>query len=273
MTYRRVKRLKRQGIAPTLLEILVGNDPASQMYLKLKHRRADRLGINSIVKSLPGSISRQQLLDLLTRANQNSRVNGIVVQSPLPVKFDEGRIDRLIDPRKDADGVNPLNLGRLWSDDQGFYPVGCTPKGIMTIFRFKRIPLAGRRVVIIGRSRIVGRPLAGLLTNAGALVTILNHTAVPLRKYTKRADVVITATGKINLLTATDVKRGATVIDVGENPTPDGRLVGDADFSSVAQRAGQITPVPGGVGPVTVATLMRQVVELTQWSLDRNGQR
>lgn len=271
MTRQRVKRLKQQGIIPTLLEILVGNDPASRMYLRLKHHKAKRLGIHSIIKSLPSSISRQRLLSLLITANQDPKINGIVIQSPLPTRFDEQKINYLVNPQKDADGVNPLNLGRLWSNDQGFYPVSCTPKGIMKILRLQRIQLFGSRIVIIGRSRIVGRPLAGLLTNAGALVTILNHSAVPLQNYTRQADVVITAAGKIDLLNADDVKSGATVIDVGENPLPNGHLAGDADFASVAQRAGQITPVPGGVGPVTVATLMQQVVELTQWSLNQNG--
>ena len=265
--------MRQRGIRPALLEILVGHDPASQMYLRLKHHKANQLGIHSVIKSLPNSVSQQRLLNLLITANHDPRINGIVVQSPLPAGFDEQKINGLVNPRKDADGVNPLNLGRLWSDDSGFYPVGCTPKGIMKILRLQRIRLFGSRVVIIGRSRIVGRPLAGLLTNAGALVTILNHSAIPLRNYTKRADVIITAAGKVNLLDADDVKLGATVIDVGENPLPNGHLAGDADFASVAQRAGKITPVPGGVGPVTVATLLQQVVELTQWSLNQNGRK
>ncbi|XIF20300.1 MAG: bifunctional methylenetetrahydrofolate dehydrogenase/methenyltetrahydrofolate cyclohydrolase [Acetilactobacillus jinshanensis] len=251
---------------PTLVEILVGNDPASRMYLNLKHRKAGRLGIKSIVKLLPTHTSQDKLLSIIQRCNSDSEVNGIVVQSPLPHHINERIINASINPDKDVDGVNPLNEGKLFEGSLSHYPVGCTPKGIMTILRYYHVPLKGRRAVVIGRSRIVGRPMTSLLINAGALVTDLNHYAAPIHEYTKNADVIISATGQVNLIYGKDIKPGATVIDVGENVNQNGKLVGDVNFKSAAKMAGLITPVPGGVGPVTVATLMQQVVELTEWS-------
>ncbi|WP_335878545.1 bifunctional 5,10-methylenetetrahydrofolate dehydrogenase/5,10-methenyltetrahydrofolate cyclohydrolase [Acetilactobacillus jinshanensis] len=265
-TKENVASLRNIGVVPTLVEILVGNDPASRMYLNLKHRKAGRLGIKSIVKRLPADTTQDQLLNLVQQCNLNDDIDGIVVQSPLPKHINERVINAAINPGKDVDGVNPLNEGQLFEGSQSNYPVGCTPKGIMTMLHHYHVPLRGRRVVVIGRSRIVGRPMTSLLINAGALVTDLNHYAKPIRDFTKQADVIISATGHINLLNGDDVKPGVTVIDVGENMNANGKLVGDVNFKSVAKVAGLITPVPGGVGPMTVATLMQQVVDLTEWS-------
>ena len=265
-TRRQVATLRNRGVIPTLVEILVGSDPASRMYLRLKHRKAGRLGIRSVVKRFPKNLSQDRLLAVVHRCNSDSRVNGIVIQSPVPSQIDENLVNAAISPAKDADGVNPLNEGRLFEGASGFYPIGCTPKGIMIALRYYQVPLAGRRAVVIGRSRIVGRPMTSLLINAGALVTDLNHFAKPLGSYTKGADLIISAAGQANLVRARDVKPGAAVVDVGENRAPSGRLVGDVDFTAVSRITGLITPVPGGVGPVTVATLMSQVVELTERS-------
>ena len=265
-TAQRVAALKDQGIIPGLAVVLVGNDPASLIYTRNKSRQADKLGFKSILKKLPADVTQQELLSVIHQLNADPAVHGILVQEPLPDQINQSKVIETIDPAKDVDGFNPINVGKLYADDGQHFPVACTPRGIMTMLEHYQIPVAGADVAIIGRSRLVGKPLQALMINQNATVTMLHHASADAEYYLRHADIVVVGIGKANYLHSQDIKKGAVVIDVGINRNAAGHLVGDVDYKDVSTVASAITPVPGGVGPMTIATLMQQTVDLTEWS-------
>ncbi|MDK2862827.1 MAG: methylenetetrahydrofolate dehydrogenase / methenyltetrahydrofolate cyclohydrolase [Methanomicrobiaceae archaeon] len=246
--------IEESGLYPRLATVIVGEDPASQMYVRMKHRACERVGIGSIGIDLPADASTERVLEVVVKLNNDPDINGILVQLPLPPGADTGRVINAVAPNKDVDGFHPCNIGRLFSGDPLFAP--CTPQGIMTILEEYRIPIAGKHAVVIGRSIDVGRPMAALLLNADATVTICHSKTGDLKDEARRADILVSAVGKAKFVGPDMVKEGAAVIDVGINHDEDGKLCGDVDFEAVKDVAGAITPVPGGVGPMTIATLM-----------------
>ncbi|HPD51948.1 MAG TPA: bifunctional methylenetetrahydrofolate dehydrogenase/methenyltetrahydrofolate cyclohydrolase FolD [Methanoculleus sp.] len=246
--------IEESGLYPRLATVIVGNDPASQMYVRMKHRACEQVGIGSIGIDLPADASTERVLEVVVKLNNDPDINGILVQLPLPPGVDTGRVINAVAPNKDVDGFHPCNIGRLFSGDPLFAP--CTPQGIMTILEEYRIPIAGKHAVVIGRSIDVGRPMAALLLNADATVTICHSKTGDLKEEARRADILVSAVGKAKFVGPDMVKEGAAVIDVGINHDEDGKLCGDVDFEAVKDVAGAITPVPGGVGPMTIATLM-----------------
>lgn len=246
--------IEESGLYPRLATVIVGEDPASQMYVRMKHRACERVGIGSIRIDLPADASTERVLEVVVKLNNDPDINGILVQLPLPPGVDTGRVINAVAPNKDVDGFHPCNIGRLFSGDPLFAP--CTPQGIMTILEEYRIPIAGKHAVVIGRSIDVGRPMAALLLNADATVTICHSKTGDLKEEARRADILVSAVGKAKFVGPDMVKEGAAVIDVGINHDEDGKLCGDVDFEAVKDVAGAITPVPGGVGPMTIATLM-----------------
>lgn len=258
----KISKLKAKGIVPGLAVILVGDNPASQVYVRNKRKKAEKLGINFVLKELPKDSTQEEVLQLVEQFNHDEKINGILVQSPLPKQIDEEKVIRMIDPKKDVDGLHPQNLGLLFGNIKQYYPVACTPKGVITLLNKYQINVDGKNVVIVGRSKLVGKPLLALLNNLNATVTLAHSHTHNLEEITKKADILIATVGKIGVITDNMVKPGAVVIDVGINRNSDGKLVGDV-ADNVKEVASYITPVPGGVGPMTVATLMEQVVELT----------
>ncbi|HRD26021.1 MAG TPA: bifunctional methylenetetrahydrofolate dehydrogenase/methenyltetrahydrofolate cyclohydrolase FolD [Methanoculleus sp.] len=248
------EKIEESGLYPRLATVIVGSDPASQMYVRMKHRACEQVGIGSIGIDLPADASTERVLEAVVKLNNDPDINGILVQLPLPAGVDTGRVINAIAPNKDVDGFHPCNIGRLFSGDPLFAP--CTPQGIMTILEEYRIPIAGKHAVVIGRSIDVGRPMAALLLNADATVTICHSKTGDLKEVARRADILVSAVGKARFVGPDMVKEGAAVIDVGINHDEDGKLCGDVDFEAVKDVAGAITPVPGGVGPMTIATLM-----------------
>jgi methylenetetrahydrofolate dehydrogenase (NADP+)/methenyltetrahydrofolate cyclohydrolase len=241
------------GLSPRLATIIVGSDPASQMYIRMKHRACEQVGIGSVGRELSGDATTGQVLEAVTQLNNADDIHGILVQLPLPKHVDSERVIAAVRPDKDVDGFNPFNLGLLFSGRPRFVP--CTPKGIMTLLAEYKIELAGTRAVVIGRSIDVGRPMAALLMNADATVTVCHSKTKDLAYEVNRADILVSAVGKAHFITREMVRPGAVVIDVGINQL-NGKLVGDVDFAAVKDIASAITPVPGGVGPMTIATLM-----------------
>ncbi|MCC4340434.1 bifunctional 5,10-methylenetetrahydrofolate dehydrogenase/5,10-methenyltetrahydrofolate cyclohydrolase [Limosilactobacillus reuteri] len=261
-----VAQLKeKQNIIPGIAVVIAGDDAASLIYTRNKHNKAIKLGINSVLKKFPADVSQDELLAEIEKLNNDDTIDAILVQQPLPPQLDPEVITNAILPAKDVDGLNPLNLGKLFANQHGNYPVACTPRGIMRMLAEYNIDLQGKNAVIVGRSILVGKPLLALLNNANATVTMAGRSTSDLSALTKTADILIVATGVPNLIKATDVKSGAVVIDVGINRLSDGKLTGDVDFAAVRAKAQAITPVPGGVGPMTIATLMEQTVDLAQW--------
>ncbi|KEK14365.1 methenyltetrahydrofolate cyclohydrolase [Limosilactobacillus reuteri] len=261
-----VAQLKeKQNIIPGIAVVIAGDDAASLIYTRNKHNKAIKLGINSVLKKFPADVSQDELLAEIEKLNNDDTIDAILVQQPLPPQLDPEVITNAILPAKDVDGLNPLNLGKLFANQHGNYPVACTPRGIMRMLAEYNIDLQGKNAVIVGRSILVGKPLLALLNNANATVTMAGRSTSDLSALTKTADILIVATGVPNLIKATDVKSGAVVIDVGINRLSDGKLTGDVDFAAVKAKAQAITPVPGGVGPMTIATLMEQTVDLAQW--------
>lgn len=261
-----VAQLKeKQNIIPGIAVVIAGDDAASLIYTRNKHNKAIKLGINSVLKKFPADVSQDELLAEIEKLNNDDTIDAILVQQPLPPQLDSEVITNAILPAKDVDGLNPLNLGKLFANQHGNYPVACTPRGIMRMLAEYNIDLQGKNAVIVGRSILVGKPLLALLNNANATVTMAGRSTSDLSALTKTADILIVATGVPNLIKATDVKSGAVVIDVGINRLSDGKLTGDVDFAAVKEKAQAITPVPGGVGPMTIATLMEQTVDLAQW--------
>jgi methylenetetrahydrofolate dehydrogenase (NADP+) / methenyltetrahydrofolate cyclohydrolase len=244
-----------------LATVLVGDDPASQVYIRLKHRAADDVGIRAVDRRLPAETSEDELLELVGELNDDDSIDGILVQTPLPAHIDEARVMRTIDPMKDVDGLHPFNAGQLFFGRPTL--VGATPLGIMRLLDEYRIPLAGARAVVVGRSLIVGRPAAMLLLHANATVTICHSRTDDLVRHTLDADILLVAVGEAGLVSPDMVKRGATVIDVGMNRT-DAGLVGDVD-PGVAEVAGFLTPVPGGVGPMTIAYVLENAARAARY--------
>ena len=240
-----------------LATVLVGNDPASEVYIRLKHKAAKEAGIRPLDRRLPEDTAEEELLELVGELNEDDSIDGILVQTPLPAQIDEERVMRTIDPMKDVDGLHPFNAGQLYLGKQTLVPA--TPLGVMTILDEYRIPLAGRRAVVVGRSPLVGKPAAMLLLQQNATVTICHSRTDDLARFTLDADVLVVAVGVPGVVTADMVKRGATVIDVGITRTEAG-LVGDVD-PGVSETAAFLTPVPGGVGPMTIAMLLRNTLE------------
>lgn len=264
----KVDKLKEADNVPGLAVILVGEDPASQIYVRNKARQATAIGLNSSVVRLPETVSEQELLDLIEQYNQSEQWHGILVQLPLPEHISEEKVLLAIDPEKDVDGFHPMNMGRLWSGNPLMIP--STPAGIMEMFREYNVELSGKRAVVIGRSNIVGKPMAQLLMMADASVTIAHSKTENLRELTKEADILVVAIGRDRMIKAEDVKKGAVVIDVGMNRDEDGKLHGDVDFDEVKDVASLITPVPGGVGPMTITMLMEQTVRAASRKMNEN---
>lgn len=256
-----IKNLKNDGINPTLCVIEVGDDPASKIYLRVKRNLAKKVGINEVGLHFSADTSQAELLGKIKELNQDPNINGIMVQLPVPPQIDPRAIFETIAPEKDADGFSPLNLGRLWEGQSDIIPA--TVRSILTLIDYYGIEMAGKNTVIIGRSVIVGKPLAAVLLGRDATVTIAHSKTKDLATLTKNADVIISDVGKAHLVTENMVKDGAVIIDVGMN-RENGKLMGDVDFDTVAPKADAITPVPGGVGPLTVASLMKQTVILTR---------
>lgn len=265
-TAKAVTELVAQGVQPGIAVIIVGEDPASQIYVRNKNRKALKLGMHSVVRQLPVTTTQEELLAIIAEYNADRSIHGILVQSPLPKQINEPLITRAIDPKKDVDGFHPENVGKLITNYPGHYPVANTPRGIMTMLKEYNVELAGKTAVVIGRSTIVGKPMAALLTNANATVTLAHSRTRHLKAVAKTADILVVATGITHLISGADIKPGATVIDVGMDRDENGKLTGDVDFDSAQDVAGLITPVPGGVGPMTIATLMQTTVELAKWS-------
>lgn len=244
---------------PGLVVILVGDNPASQVYVRNKELAAKRIGIHSKVDRLPASVTEEALLARIDQYNRDAAFHGILVQLPLPIQIDEEKVLDAIDPKKDVDGFHPLNLGKLFLGKPEMIP--CTPYGIMKMFDAYHIPLEGKKVVVVGRSNIVGKPMAQLLLARHATVTIAHSRTEDLAALTQTADILIVAIGRGNFITKEFVKPGAVVIDVGMSRDQDGKLVGDVAFDEVAPMTSFITPVPKGVGPMTITMLMIQTYE------------
>ena len=253
-----VAKLREQNIVPGLTVVLVGDDPASQTYVRSKQRACGEVGIRSDVKKLPGDTSQSQLIELIEELNQDPEVHGILVQLPLPKHIDADAVLRKIDPTKDVDGFHPTNVGCLWTglSHQGCVP--CTPAGIMELLRRTGINPQGLNAVVVGRSNIVGKPIAALLLEANATVTICHSRTQNLEEHCRRADILVVAVGQPRFIQGDWIKPGAVVIDVGINRV-DGALCGDVD-ESAREAAGYLTPVPGGVGPMTIAELLKNTV-------------
>lgn len=254
----KVSELKTKSISPGLVVLLVGENPASQVYVRNKERSAKSIGIHSKVERYPSTISEETLLAEIEKYNQDPNFHGILVQLPLPKHIDEEKVLLAIDPKKDVDGFHPMNLGRLLAGNPDKIP--CTPYGIMKMFAAYDIDLAGKRALVIGRSNIVGKPMAQLLLMADATVTIAHSKTTNLAELAKEADILVVAIGRGHFVTKEFIKPGAVVIDVGMNRDEHGKLIGDVKFDEVEPLASYITPVPKGVGPMTITMLMYQTV-------------
>ena len=264
----RADELKKFGIEPTLAVVLVGEDKASQTYVRAKEKACNEYGIKSVAHRLSENTTQNELLALINVLNLDDSIHGILVQLPLPKHIDTNVVLAAIDPRKDVDGFHAVNVGKLVSGLDGFVP--CTPLGVMEILKEYGIDVAGLNAVVIGRSNIVGKPMANLLLNASATVTMTHSKTKNLKEICKNADLIVAAIGKPFFLKADMVKDGAVVVDVGINRLDDGRLVGDVDFDEVAPKCSYITPVPGGVGPMTIAMLLNNTILAAQAKIAKN---
>ena len=256
------------GHTPGLVTILVGEDPASQVYVRSKGERTREVGMASFHEQLPASAGQDEVEDAVARWNADDRVDGILVQLPLPGDLNAKPVLELIDPAKDVDGFHPVSVGRLVANQPGLRP--CTPVGVMELLRTYDIPVTGAEAVVVGRSDIVGKPVALLLLHQSATVTIAHSRTRDLAGVTRRADILVAAVGRPQMITGDMIKPGATVIDVGVNRT-DAGLVGDVDYGSAAEVAGAITPVPGGVGPMTIAMLLRNTLQAAREQAGREA--
>jgi len=256
------EELKRKNINSKLAVIMVGEDPASKVYVRNKSRACEDVGIEYEEYLLDSKIAQKELIELIEKLNNDKTVNGILLQSPIPSNLDINEAFRKISPEKDVDGFNPVNVGKLVLNQDTF--VSCTPYGIMKMFEEYDIDLTGKNVVILGRSNIVGKPLIHCCLNKNATVTSCNSKTQNLAQKAKEADILISAIGKANFVTADMVKENSVVIDVGINRLDNGKITGDVDFESVKEKASYITPVPGGVGPMTIAMLMNNVIKATR---------
>ncbi|HFQ1528269.1 TPA: bifunctional methylenetetrahydrofolate dehydrogenase/methenyltetrahydrofolate cyclohydrolase FolD [Staphylococcus aureus] len=253
-----VEALKEKGFIPKLSVILVGNDGASQSYVRSKKKAAEKIGMISEIVHLEETATEEEVLNELNRLNNDDSVSGILVQVPLPKQVSEQKILEAINPEKDVDGFHPINIGKLYIDEQTFVP--CTPLGIMEILKHADIDLEAKNAVVIGRSHIVGQPVSKLLLQKNASVTILHSRSKDMASYLKDADVIVSAVGKPSLVTKDVVKEGAVIIDVGNTPDENGKLKGDVDYDAVKEIAGAITPVPGGVGPLTITMVLNNTL-------------
>jgi methylenetetrahydrofolate dehydrogenase (NADP+)/methenyltetrahydrofolate cyclohydrolase len=257
------KELKKNtGRVPGLAVLLVGHDPASQAYVGMKKKACDRAGFYSITHEMPEDISQEAIVKTIEMMNLNPNIDGILIQLPLPSHIDTTKILEIVAPSKDVDGFHPYNVGRLATGLDGFVP--CTPLGVMKLLAEYNIDPKGMNAVIVGASNIVGKPMAALLLNANATVTITHIHTRDLAAHTREADILLVGAGVINLIKEDMVKPDAIVIDIGINRTPDGRLVGDVDYDAVAPKSSYITPVPGGVGPMTIAMLLANTLKAAQ---------
>jgi len=242
------------GIVPGLAAVLVGDDPASEIYVRNKRKACEKVGIYSEEHKLPAETTEEDLLSLVNKLNEDPKIHGILVQLPLPGHINETKILRTVSPLKDVDGFHPYNVGLLVEGNPRF--VSCTPSGIIKMLDFYNIDIKGKEVVVVGRSNVVGKPVSMLLLHRHGTVTICHSRTKPLEEVTRRADILVAAIGRANFITADMVKDGAVVIDVGINRKDNGKLTGDVDFEAVSKKASYITPVPGGVGPMTIAMLL-----------------
>ena len=258
----KVDKLKENGIVPKLAVILVGDDSASKVYVRNKSKACQDVGVEFEEILLDENTSMERLLEIIEKLNNREDINGILLQSPIPKSLDINEAFRTILPEKDVDGFNPINVGKLCLNQETF--VSCTPYGIMKMFEEYDIDLTGKNVTILGRSNIVGKPLIQCCLNKNATVTVCHSKTKDLKEHTKNADIVISAIGKAKFVTADMIKDGAVVIDVGINRDESGKIVGDVDFEKVSSKASYITPVPGGVGPMTIAMLMNNVIKATK---------
>ena len=254
----KAEEYREKGIEITLAVVQVGSDPASGVYVRNKKRACEACGIRSLSYELPEETCEVELLELIEKLNRDEAVNGILVQLPLPGQIDEKKVIQAIDAKKDVDGFHPMNAGALCTGERGF--VSCTPAGIIQLLKRSRIAIAGKECDVIGRSNIVGKPAALLLLAENGTVTVCHSRTADLKEVTKRADILVVAVGKPKFITAEYVKEGAVVIDVGIHRKENGKLCGDVDFDSVAPKCSAITPVPGGVGPMTIAMLMSNCI-------------
>ncbi|WP_461200536.1 bifunctional methylenetetrahydrofolate dehydrogenase/methenyltetrahydrofolate cyclohydrolase FolD [Anoxybacillus sp. TBDG-1] len=254
-----VEQLKQEGIFPSLAVILVGDHPASQSYVKAKQKACEEIGIRSVLLTFPSDISESFLLEQIARLNEDRSVHGILVQLPLPPQINELHVIEAIAPEKDVDGFHPVNIGRMMTGQQTFLP--CTPYGILYMVQSLQVDIAGKHVVVIGRSNIVGKPVGQLFLREHATVTYCHSRTNDLEAITRQADILIVAVGKPKLITSQYVKEGAIVIDVGVNRLENGKLCGDVDFDDVKEVASYITPVPKGVGPMTITMLLHNTVQ------------
>ncbi|MDF2865271.1 MAG: 5, 10-methylenetetrahydrofolate dehydrogenase methenyltetrahydrofolate cyclohydrolase [Clostridia bacterium] len=261
----KVEYLKEKGIIPKLVVVFASNDPASEIYVSKKRNMCKELGIEEEEFLLDESITTDKIISIISNLNEDPSVHGILVQLPVYKHLDDKKILDSISPDKDVDGLHPLNLGKLISDQEGL--VSCTPKGIMTIIDELGIDIAGKNAVVVGRSVLVGKPIAHLLLNRGATITICHSKTSDLKEHTSRADILVVAVGKAKLITADMVKEGSTIIDVGINRI-DGKIVGDVDTEIIQNIAKYITPVPGGVGLTTVLSLLENVTEVANKKLN-----
>lgn len=264
----RAEELKKFGVEPTLAVVLVGEDKASQTYVRAKEKACNEYGIKSVAHRLSENTTQNELLALINVLNLDDSIHGILVQLPLPKHIDTNVVLAAIDPQKDVDGFHAVNVGKLVSGLDGFVP--CTPLGVMEILKEYGIEVAGLNAVVIGRSNIVGKPMANLLLNASATVTVTHSKTKNLKEICKSADLIVAAIGRPFFLKADMVKDGAVVVDVGINRLDDGRLVGDVDFEEVAPKCSYITPVPGGVGPMTIAMLLNNTILAAQAKIAKN---
>jgi methylenetetrahydrofolate dehydrogenase (NADP+)/methenyltetrahydrofolate cyclohydrolase len=255
-----VKQLKETcGCTPGLAVVLVGQDPASATYVNMKKKACDEVGFYSITHDMPETISQEAIEKTITMLNNDTNVDGILIQLPLPEHIDTTKLLELVDPAKDVDGFHPFNVGRLATGLDGFVP--CTPLGVMELLAEYDIDVKGKNCVVVGASNIVGKPMAALLLNANATVEVCHIFTDDLKKHTLNADIVLVGVGVENLITADMVKDDVIIVDIGVNRTKDGRLVGDVDFENVSQKSSYITPSPGGVGPMTIAMLLSNTLK------------
>lgn len=254
-----IEELKKQGRrVPCLAVVMAGDNPASLSYVKGKEKACAAIGMTSVMKQLPSDVTQEELEEVLKELSDDGTVDGILLQLPLPAGLDENRAINCINPDKDVDGLTPINFGRMFLGERSFRP--CTPSGIMAILEAMHCTVEGKHAVVVGRSKLVGTPVARLLQDANATVTICHSRTTDLRKFTKEADILIAAVGRAKMFDASYIKEGAYVIDVGVNRTEDGHLVGDVDFDDVKDHCTAITPVPKGVGPMTITMLLKNTM-------------
>lgn len=264
----RVENLKKQGVVPGLAVVLVGEDPASLTYVKNKKKTCEALGMRSDLHQYPDTISESELLSTIDKLNNDPQIHGILVQLPLPEHIDEFGVILSIDPSKDVDGFHPISVGNMVIGREAFLP--CTPHGIMKLLEHYEIDPAGKHAVVIGRSNIVGKPVGQLMLQENATVTYCHSKTVDLATYTKQADILISAIGRAKFIGQRHIKPGAVIIDVGMNRDENGKLCGDVDFDDVLETASYITPVPGGVGPMTIAMLMGNTLQSAENDLAKD---